>query len=95
LISRQDGKFLAARNNELTELAVCRHRGKLLNAKFDIFLRLPSGQPVWIKAVESLEEARRQLAQFTESEPGEYFVFNALSGKIIEGDVELRLNKSY
>jgi len=58
-------------------------RGKALSAKFDIFLRLPDGQPIWIKAVESLEEARKQLTELSERTPGEYFIFNAFSGQVI------------
>ena len=54
-----------------------------MSAKFDIFRRLPDGQPVWITAVESLEDARRQLTQLTESAPAEYFIFNALSGQVV------------
>jgi hypothetical protein len=33
--------------------------------------------------VESLEDARRQLTQLTESAPAEYFIFNALSGQVV------------
>jgi hypothetical protein len=57
--------------------------GGILSGKFDIFLRLPDGQPIWIKAVESLEEARRQMMQLNERDPGEYFIFNALSGRVV------------
>lgn len=56
-----------------------------MSAKFDIFMRLPDGHPIWIKAVESLEEARRQLHQLSEQDPGEYFIFNALNGQKISG----------
>ena len=55
-----------------------------MSAKFDIFRGLPDGQPVWIMAVGSLEEARRQLTQLTESAPAEYFIFNALSGRVVQ-----------
>ena len=56
-----------------------------MSAKFDIFRRLPDGNPMWIKAVESLEEARRQLAQMSEKDPGEYFIFNTLNGQTVTG----------
>jgi hypothetical protein len=52
-------------------------------AKFDIFMRLPDGQPIWIKAVESLEDAKRLLKQFASNTPGEYFIFDAGNGQVI------------
>ncbi|HUL35689.1 MAG TPA: hypothetical protein VL128_17535 [Candidatus Eisenbacteria bacterium] len=54
-----------------------------MSAKFDIFMQLSDGQPIWIKAVESLEEAKRQLTELSEKTPGEYFIFNANSGQVI------------
>jgi hypothetical protein len=56
-----------------------------MNAKFDIFMRLPDGHPIWIKAVESLEEARRQLTELSEKVPGDYFIFNTRNGNVILG----------
>jgi len=52
-------------------------------ANFDIFLRLPDGQPVWIKAVDSLEEAGRQLAEIKARLPGEYFIFDASNSQML------------
>ena len=54
-----------------------------MKAKFDLFLRLPDGQPVWIKAVEKLEDARNELAQMAAHAPGNYFIFNASNGQLI------------
>jgi hypothetical protein len=54
-----------------------------MREKFDLFLRLPDGQPVWIKAVESMEAARNQLTQMAASAPGEYFIFNTINGQLI------------
>jgi hypothetical protein len=54
-----------------------------MREKFDLFMRLPNGQPVWIKAVESLEDAKNQLAQMAANSPGEYFIFNAMNGQLI------------
>jgi hypothetical protein len=56
-----------------------------MSAKFDIFMRLPDGHPIWIKAVESLEEARKQLNQLSKRDPGDYFIFNTLNGQVISG----------
>jgi hypothetical protein len=51
-------------------------------AMFDIFMRLPDGQPVWIKAVHTLEEAELQLAQLAAKSPGDYFIFNVHNGQV-------------
>jgi hypothetical protein len=51
--------------------------------KFDIFMKLPDGYPVWIKAVEGLEEAKRQLLQISETAPGDYFIYNTRNGQVI------------
>jgi hypothetical protein len=51
--------------------------------KLDIFKRLPDGHPIWVKAVEGLEEAKRQLAQMANDTPGNYFIFNSRSGLIL------------
>jgi hypothetical protein len=54
-----------------------------MDAKFDIFKKLPDGHPIWVKAVEGLEEARNQLDQMSRTAPGEYFIFNTRSGQIV------------
>jgi hypothetical protein len=51
--------------------------------KIDIFMKLPDGHPVWIKAVENLEEARRQALQIASEAPGDYFMFNTRNGQVI------------
>jgi hypothetical protein len=53
------------------------------DAKFDIFRKLPDGQPLWLKAVVGLEEARRQLTQMAETSPGDYFIYNTRNGQVI------------
>jgi len=59
--------------------------GGTLNAKFDIFVRQSDGQPIWVKAVETLEEAKQQVASMAQTVPGDYFIFNAMSGRVIVG----------
>jgi len=54
-----------------------------VSAKFDIFLRQCDGQPIWIKAVETLDEAKRQLRELSKESPGEYFIFNAIHGRVV------------
>ena len=34
-----------------------------MSPKFDLFMKLSDGQPIWIKAVEGLEEAKGELRQ--------------------------------
>lgn len=58
--------------------------GAAMDAKFDIFKKLPDGHPLWVKAVEGLEEARNQLARLAVSSPGEYFIYSARNGCIVQ-----------
>jgi len=55
-----------------------------LSTRFDIFMRLADGHPVWIKAAESLEEAKKQLMELSARTPGDYFIFNSINGEVIE-----------
>jgi hypothetical protein len=56
-----------------------------MDAKFDIFKKLPDGHPIWVKAVDGLEEARNQLARLALNSPGEYFIYSARNGRIVQG----------
>jgi hypothetical protein len=62
-----------------------------MDAKFDIFKKLPDGHPLWIKAVDGLEEARNQLAQLSASSPGEYFIYSARTGCVVQGRMAARV----
>ncbi len=58
-----------------------------MTAKFDIFLKLPpDGNPIWIKAVDTLEEARHQVLRITEEAPGDYFIYNARNGQVMAAE---------
>jgi hypothetical protein len=53
---------------------------------YDIFERLPGGEPMWIKAVESLEEARNQimlLVNGSHRPPGDFFIFDSRRGSVV------------
>jgi hypothetical protein len=52
-------------------------------AMFDIFKKLPDGQPIWVKAVEGLEEAKCQLTKMAAVSPGDYFIYNTRQGRVI------------
>jgi hypothetical protein len=55
-----------------------------MDAKFDIFKKLPDGYPLWVKAVDGLEEAKAQLARLAASSPGEYFIYSVRNGSVIQ-----------
>jgi hypothetical protein len=58
-----------------------------MTVSYDIFRRLPGG-PMWIETVQDLENAKARLENLAESRPGDYFLFDPLSSKIIFGVVE-------
>lgn len=64
--------------------------GAVMDAKFDIFKKLPDGHPIWVKAVDGLEEAKNQLARLAVSSPGEYFIYSARNGGIVQGRMAVR-----
>jgi hypothetical protein len=55
-----------------------------MGAKFDIFKRLPDGHPLWVKAVDGLDEARAQLARLAASSRDEYFIYSVKNGCIVQ-----------
>ena len=59
--------------------------GAVMDAKFDIFKKLPDGHPLWVKAVDGLEEARDQLARLAANSPGEYFIYSVRNGCVVQG----------
>jgi hypothetical protein len=61
--------------------------GAVMDAKFDIFKRLPDGHPIWVKVVDGLDEARNQLARLAANSPGEYFIYSAQNGGIVQGRI--------
>lgn len=54
-----------------------------MEMKFDIFLRLPDGKPLWVEAVDGFEKAKLQIEQLIKDSPGEYFIFNSRTGQIL------------
>jgi hypothetical protein len=58
--------------------------GVAMAEKFDIFRKLPDGNPLWVKAVDGLDQARDQLASLAESSPDEYFIYSAQNGSVIQ-----------
>jgi hypothetical protein len=58
--------------------------GAVMDAKFDIFKKLPDGHPLWVKAVVGLEEAKKQLARLAANSPDEYFIYCVHNGRVVE-----------
>jgi hypothetical protein len=54
-----------------------------MEPKLDIFLRLPDGKPLWVEAVLGYEKAHLQLEKLIQTTPGDYFLFNAKTGEIV------------
>jgi hypothetical protein len=55
-----------------------------MDAKFDIFKRLPDGHPLWVKAVEGLEEAQAQLTRLAAGSRDEYFIYSVKNACIVQ-----------
>ena len=51
--------------------------------RLDIFKKDADGNPFWLAAVVDLEAARLRMAEFAAAVPGEYFVFDQATGKIV------------
>ncbi len=57
-----------------------------MDAKYDIFRKLPDGQPVWMKAVVGLQDAKYELVQMAKLFPGDYFIFDTRNGSVISAE---------
>jgi hypothetical protein len=64
--------------------------GAVMDAKFDIFKKLPDGHPLWVKAVDGLEEAKAQLARLAANSPGEYFIYSIRNRCVIQASMAAR-----
>jgi hypothetical protein len=51
-----------------------------MQTAFDIFIRLPDGHPVWMEAVENLEQARTRLKQVARNALGDCFIYSEKNG---------------
>jgi len=55
----------------------------------DIFRKDIRGNPVWIDSVEDLETARQRLSQLASALPGDYFVFDQRTNRIVASVIRL------
>lgn len=47
-----------------------------MESTFDIFRRLPNGNPLWVAAVKGFKAAKEKMALEAADSPGEYFIFS-------------------
>jgi hypothetical protein len=52
-------------------------------SSLDIFRKDVRGNPVWIDTVDDLDDARYRLNRLAEALPGEYFVFDQRTHRIV------------
>jgi len=60
------------------------HKEGPLGDTFDIFTRFSDGDPLWVAAIEGLEQAKEQTNRLAGIEPGEYFVYSQRQGIVFE-----------
>ena len=68
---------------ELNQRKLVRKEGQL-DTTFDIFKRLSDGDPLWVVAIQGLEQATEQTNRLASIEPGEYFVYSQRKGIVFE-----------
>jgi hypothetical protein len=54
-----------------------------MEMKFDIFMKLPNGKPLWVEAVDGFEKAKVKIQKLVQVSPGEYFIFDSRTGRIL------------
>jgi hypothetical protein len=55
-----------------------------MSTKFDIFVNPRDGSPLWIKSVDTLEEAEACLTHVALVSPGEYFIYSERQGVVVD-----------
>jgi hypothetical protein len=66
-----------------------------MQTAFDIFVRLPDGHPLWIEAVQNLEQARKCLKKVACNAVGDCFIYSKKNGiveLIVRSDIHERDN---
>jgi len=54
-----------------------------MNETYDIFSDLADTGPIWIEAVQGLDNAKARLTELLEAHPGNYFIYDPLAAKVI------------
>jgi hypothetical protein len=59
-------------------------RGNTVNTVYDIFRDFPDSGPIWMEAVQGLENVMGRLRILVQTRPGDYFVYDSTSAKVID-----------
>lgn len=55
----------------------------MMTSGFDLFRKDVHGDPIWIDSATDLDIAHSRLADLAAISPGEYFIFDQASGRIV------------
>jgi len=55
----------------------------MTSATYDIFRKLPAGEPVWVEAVQGLEDAKSRLNELVSVRPGDYYIYDLGHERIV------------
>ena len=50
---------------------------------YDIFSDLADTGPIWIEAIQGLDNAKARLTELLQAHPGNYFIYDPLAAKVI------------
>ncbi len=59
-----------------------------MNQTYDIFSDLAETGPIWIQAVQGLENAKARVTELLQAHPGNYFIYDSLAAKVIVSAVK-------
>jgi hypothetical protein len=54
-----------------------------VNRTYDIFRGDPGDSPIWIEAIQGLRNAKDRIVELCDRHPGEYFVFDSVTAKVV------------
>jgi hypothetical protein len=54
------------------------------NATYDIFKKDSTGSPIWIEAVQGLDQVKKRLISLASARPDEYLVFNPATNTFVD-----------
>jgi hypothetical protein len=55
----------------------------IMTVTYDIFRKLPAGEPVWVEAVQGLEDAKSRLSELVTVRPGDYYIYDLGRERIV------------
>jgi hypothetical protein len=67
----------------------------MIGTTLDIFRKLPDGQPMWIKAVEGFDEAKRQVFELAKLSPGDYFIFDTRTSRVVARNLHAERSEAF